>query len=123
MPTAIANDLTAARPRRADDLLNVLADRVGGRVSASTVYGAPVERDGVTVIPVATARFALGGGGGSDSAKTQEGSGGGAGGTVTPTGYIELRDGRSRYVPVVHPARMALMVLGALVAGIALARR
>jgi uncharacterized spore protein YtfJ len=119
MSTAFTND---APPRRTDDLLNTLADRVGGRVTASTVYGAPVERDGVTVIPVASTRFAIGGGGGSDPAKSQEGSGGGAGGSVTPAGYIELKDGRSRYVPIVQPARMALIVFGAVLAGLALAR-
>jgi hypothetical protein len=41
-------------PRRADELLSTLAERVGGRVAASTVFAPPVERGGITVIPVAT---------------------------------------------------------------------
>jgi uncharacterized spore protein YtfJ len=36
------------------------------------VFGAPVERDGVTVIPVAAIRFGIGGGG-SDPSKGQDG--------------------------------------------------
>jgi uncharacterized spore protein YtfJ len=64
----------------------------------------------VTVIPVATIRFGLGGGGGSDPRKRQDGEGGGAAGSASATGYIELKDGRSRFVPVVHPARMVLRV-------------
>ena len=46
----------------------------------------------------------------------QQGEGGGAGGAVAPTGYIELKDGRSRFVPVVHPARMLALILGASIA-------
>lgn len=108
--------------RRADELLSVLAERIGARLSASTVYGTPVERDGVTVVPIAAARFAIGAGGGSDPAKHQEGEGGGGGGTITPAGYIELKEGRSRFVPVVHPARMLALVCCAIVAGLAIIR-
>jgi uncharacterized spore protein YtfJ len=63
--------------RRSDELLSRLAERVGAHVSATNVYGAPIERDGVTVVPVAAARFGIGAGGGSDPAKGQEGEGGG----------------------------------------------
>jgi uncharacterized spore protein YtfJ len=47
-------------------LLSKLAERVGARVRAENIYGAPIERDGVTVVPVAAARFGIGAGGGSD---------------------------------------------------------
>jgi len=110
---------TASVPRpRGEALLSSLADRIGAQVRSSTVFGDPVERDGVTVVPVAAARFGFGGGGGSDPSKSQEGEGGGGGGGVTPLGYIELKDGRSRYVPIVHPARMLALVAGAVVAGL-----
>jgi hypothetical protein len=79
--------------RRADELLSMLADRVGAQMGASTIYGTPVERDGVTVIPVAVARCGIGAGSGSDPSKRQEGEGGGGGGTITLAGYIELKDG------------------------------
>jgi uncharacterized spore protein YtfJ len=95
---------------RTDELLARLAEGVGARFDASSVFGAPVERDGVTVIPVAAIRFGVGGGGGSDPGKGQDGEGGGAGGTASPAGYIELKDGRSRFVPVVHPARLLLLI-------------
>ena len=78
--------------------------------ATSTVFGEPTQRDDVTVIPVATLRFGFGGGGGSDPAKGQNGEGGGAEGTSTPVGYIEIKHGRSRFVPVVHPARMVTLV-------------
>ncbi|HET8756976.1 MAG TPA: spore germination protein GerW family protein [Solirubrobacteraceae bacterium] len=109
-------------PRRGDELLSMLAERIGARLGTATVFGAPVERDGVTVVPVAVARFGIGAGSGTDPAKGQEGEGGGGGGIVAPTGYIELKDGRSRFVPVIHPARMLAIVLGA-VAGLFLLTR
>ena len=108
--------------RRGDELLSTLAERIGARLGAATVFGTPVERDGVTVVPVAVARFGIGAGSGSDPSKRQEGEGGGGGGTVSPTGYIELKDGRSRFVPVVHPARMLALVLGAVIAALAIMR-
>jgi uncharacterized spore protein YtfJ len=86
------------------------------------VFGAPVERDGVTIVPVAAARFGIGAGGGSDPGKGQEGEGGGGGGTVAPTGYIELKDGRTRFVPIVQPARMLTLVLAAVIAGLVIVR-
>lgn len=57
--------------------------------------------------------FVVGGASGSDPAKGQEGGGGGLG-RVTPAGDIELKDGRSRFVPIVKPARMALAGLAAM---------
>ena len=41
-----------------------LAERLGASASASSVFGEPVERDGVTVIPVARVRWGVGGGSG-----------------------------------------------------------
>src|SRR5918995_4438306 len=112
----MSEESTSVPRRRGDDLLSMLAERIGARLGAATVFGAPVERDGVTVVPVAVARFGIGAGGGSDPSKGQEGEGGGGGGIVAPTGYIELKDGRSRFVPVVHPARMLALIVGAVIA-------
>lgn len=108
--------------RRSDELLATLADRIGARFDASNVFGTPVERDGVTVIPVATIRFGIGGGSGSDPNKGQDGQGGGGGGVASAVGYIELKNGRSRFVPAVHPARMFLLVASATLAGLAILR-
>jgi uncharacterized spore protein YtfJ len=91
-------------------LLGRLADAIGARVGASSVYGAPVERDGVTVIPVAGSRFAFGGGGGSSpgEAGTDTGEGGGGAGWSRPLGYIEMRDGHTRYRRIVDPVEFGV---------------
>ena len=77
---AESNAQQAQLPRRgADELIATLADRLGARFGVSSVFGEPVERDGVTAIPVAPVRFGFGGGTGSDPAKQQEGRGRGGG--------------------------------------------
>lgn len=121
-PTAATGTSTQPPGRRTDELLSLLAERIGAKLSSSTVFGTPVERDGVTVVPVAAARFGFGAGGGSDPAKQQEGEGGGGGGGVVPVGYIELKDGRSRFIPVVHPARMLALASCAILTALAILR-
>ena len=119
-PTATS----AGLPRRpADALLSALAERLGATLTASSVFGAPVERDGVTVVPVASVRFGVGGGGGSDTSGDQSGEGGGGAGSGTPLGYIELKDGRSRFVPIVPPARTAALGAGGALAAMLIVRR
>ena len=122
MATQTPDEIQGRVPRpRTHDLLSALADRLGARFTAATVFGSPVERDGVTVIPVAMSRFAVGGGGGSDPSRG-EGDGGGGAGAASPVGYIELRGDRTRFVPIVHPARMAMILAGAALAVAAIAR-
>ncbi|WTW93125.1 spore germination protein GerW family protein [Streptomycetaceae bacterium NBC_01309] len=100
-------------------LLERLAGALGKATAASAVFGEPVTNGGVTVVPVATARFGFGGGAGSgqqDSA-LGEGGGGGGGAAVTPTGFITIADGtatftrfRDPWVDVVVPAATAVLV-------------
>ena len=122
--TSITNDVPqeATATRRVDEMLAALSERLGTQFTAESVFGPPVEREGVTIVPVANVRYGLGGGGGQDQSKHQDGAGAGAGGTVTPTGYIELKDGHSRYVPLVRPAHMLALLAGATVAGMAILR-
>ena len=108
--------------QRAEKLLSMLAERVGAQFTASNVFGTPVERGGVTVVPVAAARFGFGGGAGADPGKKQDGAGAGAGGMVAATGYIEIKDGQSRFVPIVHPARMLALIGAAIVGGLLITR-
>jgi len=87
-----------------NELLERIAETVGRRAQVSAVFGEPVERDGLTVIPVARARFGFGGGGGSGP-REMEGSGGGGGGgaTVSPVGFIEVRQGGAEFKRILTP--------------------
>jgi uncharacterized spore protein YtfJ len=70
-----------------------LAELLQSHASAATIFGAPVEQDGVIVVPAARAMYGFGGGSGHQGAE------GGAGGglMIRPDGYIEIRGGRARY--------------------------
>lgn len=108
----------------ADELLRRIGDLVGGRVAVSTVFGEPIERDGLTVIPVARARFGFGGGGGGGVSEGDHGSGGGGGGgaLVSPAGYIEIRDGVAEYRRIASPVDLVALGAAAVLAAVALKR-
>ena len=74
-----------------------LAQKIGITANAKSIYGEPVERDGVTVIAVAKAVYGFGGGSGGK--RNEEGSGGG-GAVVTPVGYIEIKNGKTCFRPM-----------------------
>ena len=98
-------------------VLDLLAGRLGAKASASAVFGEPVVRAGVTVIPVATVRWGFGGGSGSGSkagegVDTGEGSGGGGGVMASPVGFIEVRDGSAVFHRVPPPV-VPLILAGA----------
>ena len=104
----------AARPGFTEQL----AERVGASARASAVFGEPVESQGVTVIPVAKAKWGFGGG--SGGREGQEGAGGGGGTVVSPVGYIELHAGEARYRGIHARARIgAAVAAGGLAAAIA----
>ena len=100
-----------ARADAAENALSRLAERLGANAAASAVFGTPVERDGVTVIPVARVRWGFGGGGGGRKAKDQDGWGGGGGVQAAPLGFIEVKDGSAQYRRVHDPLRLAIAAL------------
>jgi uncharacterized spore protein YtfJ len=84
-------------------------------ITVKRVYGEPLERDGVTVIPAA----AVGGGGGGGTGKDpkgQEGEGGGFGVTARPAGAYVIRGGDVTWRPAVDVNRIAGVVGMVLVA-------
>jgi len=93
----------------ADNFLGTMAEKLGAVARAATVFGEPVERQGVTVIPVAKARWGFGGGVGHG--KEEEGAGGGGGVQVTPVGFIEIRNGQAEFRPI-RSLSMPLLILG-----------
>lgn len=123
MSRATEQEMALVPASGADAFLERLAGRMGAHAGASVVFGEPVERGGVTVIPVARARWGFGGGAGSRGGEGG-GSGGGGGMIVSPVGYIEMQEGQSRFRPIPDPAArlpvliargaIALLILGAI---------
>ncbi len=102
-----------------DTMLERLAERVGGKAGVSLVYGEPVMRGEVTVIPVARVRWGFGGGGGSGTSRNADtgqpeggqGSGGGGGVDARPAGFIEISDGKATYRPINATGPAAMLPL------------
>jgi uncharacterized spore protein YtfJ len=123
MTTTVDRQIDGHLTSKTDAFIDRLAEKLGGVASARAVYGEPVERDGVTVIPVAKVRWGFGGGDGNS--EQGSGSGGGGGVLASPIGYIELRDGAAEFRPIKDPvsemlATLPLVFAGGIVAGIVL---
>ncbi|HEY3686143.1 MAG TPA: hypothetical protein VGL93_24135 [Streptosporangiaceae bacterium] len=73
-----------------------LARHLGSAASVRTVFGEPVERGGMTIIPVARVRVALGG---ADTA----GDAVGGGADARPYGYIRITQGKAEFTRIREP--------------------
>lgn len=85
-------------------------------MTVGRVYGEPIERNGVTVIPVASVRGGGGGGGGTSPDGGQEGSGAGFGVTARPVGAYVIRGDTVEWQPALDPVRLGMA--GMVVAGL-----
>lgn len=122
-----------------DGFVERMAERVGGKASVRAVFGDPIERDGITVIPVAKVRWGFGGGAGSGpvavgpgragspfSDATGEadisvpagpgsGSGGGGGVAADPVGWLEIGPDGATFQPILssRPSPGFILAAGA----------
>jgi uncharacterized spore protein YtfJ len=107
------------KPKAADRFMETIAEKLGATARASTVFAEPVEREGITVIPVAKARWGFGGGVGHRH--DEDGAGGGGGVQVTPVGFIEIKNGQADFRPI-RTLSMPMIVLGGISALLLLRR-
>lgn len=74
-------------------LLKATVGELDRLLDAKNVLGTPIEKDGVTIIPLVSYGFGFGAGGGADEKKGRGGGTGGAGG-IKPVGAIIIdKDG------------------------------
>lgn len=103
-----------------NSLTERLAEMFKTIVAAKLIYGEPIEHDGVVIIPVAKLRYGFGGGMGKRDG--EEGGGGGGGMIVHPAGYIELKEGSSRFRAIRDPITFVPLVIAGGLTGLLLAR-
>lgn len=74
------------------------------------VFGEPIERDGVTIIPVARVMGGGGGGAGTGSNDGEQGGGegGGFGMVAAPAGVYVIQNGQVRWEPALDINRIVL---------------
>ena len=83
------------------DVETVLA-QARDSMTVKRVFGEPIERDGVTVIPVANVMGGFGGGQGDQRGNGASGGGAGFGMRATPAGVYVLDHGRVRWEPALN---------------------
>ncbi len=105
----------AALEKEIPPTLAELAEVIGKKANATAVFGSPIVDGDRTVIPVAQARFALGGGDGLIA----KGLGGGM--TAKPLGFIVIDPHGVRFQKTPQPSFTAFAV--GVVLGLALAMR
>jgi uncharacterized spore protein YtfJ len=98
---------------KVDDLLEGARDAI----TARRVYGEPIEREGVTVVPAAAVRG--GGGGGGDA---EDNGGGGFGLAARPVGAWVIRDGDVSWRAATDLTRLGAIVAVALLGALKLLR-
>lgn len=115
---------TAAMRAGDQGMLERLIDRIGGRTGVQAVFGEPIERQDVTVIPVARVRWAFGAGSGSgpvagvEGGDTAGGSGGGGAAGAVPVGYIEIGPAGVSFhsIAEAYPSPVFLLTAGVMTA-------
>ncbi len=75
----------------AQSFMENMYSKLDNFLKTETVIGEPIEAGPVTLIPIISASFGLGGGLGSSS-QADEGSGGGVGCRITPTAVLVVRE-------------------------------
>lgn len=73
-------------------------------VTVTRVYGVPIEKDGLTIIPAAS----VSGGGGGGSGPADSGGGAGFGVRARPVGAFVIKDGEVTWRPALDETRIAL---------------
>jgi uncharacterized spore protein YtfJ len=96
------------------DKLHATLESARDAITVSRVYGDPIERDGLLIIPAAAVRGGGGGGGGTgsgpDGTGEGEGQGLGFGMDARPVGAFVVRDGDVHWEPVVDRTRQLAVV-------------
>jgi len=87
-----------------------LLAKANDSITVGRVFGTPIERDGVLVIPVASVQGGGGGGGGTGVGPGGEGEGTGSGGGYgvrsRPVGVFVVRDGTVSWHPALDQNRI-----------------
>lgn len=83
----------------AESLVTRLSERLAASANARQVYGEPITAHNRTIVPVAKAGYGVGAGSGARGADASGGGGGGGGVGVRPTGFIEITEEGTRFVP------------------------
>mgnify|MGYP006305025135 CR=1 FL=1 len=81
-------------------VLENMYDKLDHFLKTETVIGEPIKLENITLIPIITASFGLGGGFGEESDKNASGSGGGLGCRISPDAVLVVKGDHVEMLPV-----------------------
>lgn len=91
-----------------EGIVQQIAEKLGVAAKSIKVYGEPIESDGITIVPVSKVSYGFGGGMGKQ--KEQAGSGGGGGLKTSPVGYIEIKNGETKFRQIIDLTMLAPLI-------------
>ncbi len=90
--------------QKVSEIMESTLDKVKAMADSNTIIGEKIEVDGVTIIPISKLSFGVASGasdfGGKNNTPKSFAGGGGAGASVTPVGFLAIRDGDVKMIPV-----------------------
>ncbi len=91
------------------ELIRTTLENVKAMADTNTIIGAPIQAEGITLIPVSRISFGVAGGGAEFSTRKQQPSdtpytgGSGASAKLEPVAFLIIRDGTVKLLPVAPP--------------------
>ena len=121
MSTQIDTQPERAYSEQYNEVLEQLYDKIEGSAKAAVAFAPAEKHDGLVVIPVARVGWRFGSGTGTSRPKEQSTAqrGMGVGGTmsVTPVGFIEVKEGTAKFRPIVaFDNLLRMQLVGGLIA-------
>jgi len=105
MSTQIDVQSDRANSELYNEVLEQLYDKIESSAKADVVFASPQKHEGLTIIPVASVGWRFGSGTGTSRPRKQREAqrGMGIGGTmsVSPVGFIEVKEGAAKFKPIV----------------------
>ena len=95
-----------------------ILEKAQDTVTVKRVYGTPIEKDGLTIIPAAS----VSGGGGGGSGPADSGGGAGFGVRARPVGAFVIKDGEVTWKPALDETRIAMRGMLVPIIGMIVAR-
>lgn len=121
MSTQIDVQPEKAYSEQYSEVLEQLYDKIEGSAKAAVAFAPPESLDGLTIVPVANVGWRFGSGIGTSRPKEQKEAqrGMGVGGTmsVSPVGFIEVKEGIAKFRPIVaFDSLVKMQLVGGLIA-------
>ena len=95
-----------------------ILEKAQDTVTVKRVYGSPIEKDGLTIIPAAS----VWGGGGGGGGPAESGGGAGFGVRARPVGAFVIKDGEVTWKPALDETRIAMRGMLVPIVGMLVAR-